>query len=199
MPHSSGSGARSGAAELVTSTSDRRCGRFTAAVASAAILLSGVGCATPSPTVAPAARTAQSVQIPSIGLRTGALIDLGLTSTQELEVPGDAVTAGWFELSPDPGEVGPAVIAGHVDYDSVPGVFVRLREVRPGDEISVDRADGSTAVFTAYEVDRYPKSQFPTERCTATRDRRNCGSSPAVGASTSRPGTTATTWSSTPG
>jgi sortase (surface protein transpeptidase) len=105
-----------------------------------------------------------SVQVSSIGVRTGELIDLGLTAERELEVPDDAVTAGWFELSPTPGEVGPAVIAGHVDYAGMPGVFGRLPEVQPGDEISVARVDGTTAVFTVYEVQRYPKSEFPTQR-----------------------------------
>ncbi|HZA18098.1 MAG TPA: sortase, partial [Pseudonocardiaceae bacterium] len=93
-----------------------------------------------------------SVQVPSIGVQTGELIHLGLTAERELEVPDDAVTAGWFELSPTPGEVGPAVIAAHVDYAGVPGIFVRLRDVQPDDEIAVARADGTTAVFTVYQV-----------------------------------------------
>lgn len=104
-----------------------------------------------------------SVEIPAIGVSTGELIALGLTLDRALEVPGDAVTAGWFNLSPTPGEIGPSVIAGHVDYASVPGVFVRLREMRSGDTITVHRADRSSAVFTTYQVDRYPKSAFPTE------------------------------------
>ncbi|MCA1675657.1 MAG: class F sortase [Actinobacteria bacterium] len=147
----------------------------------AAVLLSLLGCGSESPpdaaTVPPAAAAPVpidadvlpasrplSVQVPSIEVRTGELIDLGLTAERELEVPDDAVTAGWFELSPTPGEVGPAVITGHVDYAGMPGVFGRLPEVQPGDEISVARVDGTTAVFTVYEVQRYPKSEFPTQR-----------------------------------
>ncbi len=155
--------------------------------AAIAVLLSLPGCGSESPpdvTAGPPAAAALvpidadtlpasqplSVQVPSIGVRTGELIDLGLTAERELEVPDDAVTAGWFELSPTPGEVGPAVIAGHVDYAGVPGVFGRLRDVQPGDEISVARADGTTAVFTVYEVQRHPKSEFPTERVYGNTD-----------------------------
>ncbi|MGH3909580.1 MAG: sortase domain-containing protein, partial [Pseudonocardiaceae bacterium] len=69
-----------------------------------------------------------------------------------------------FSLSPTPGEIGPSVIAGHVNYASVPGVFTRLHEMHPGDTITVDRADGTNAVFTTYDVDRYPKAAFPTDR-----------------------------------
>ncbi|MHA6792035.1 class F sortase [Pseudonocardia bannensis] len=127
----------------------------------------------PSPTLAaaperplpalPKARPV-AVSVRSIGMRTDRLIDLGLTRTGEMEVPEDAVTAGWFELGPTPGEVGPAVIAAHVDYAGVPGLFTRLHDVRPGDDISVTRADGRTATFTAYRVDRFAKSRFPTQQ-----------------------------------
>jgi sortase (surface protein transpeptidase) len=105
-----------------------------------------------------------TLRIPAIGVSTGRLVDLGLDAQRALEVPDDAITAGWFTLSPTPGEVGPSVIAGHVNYASVPGVFARLHDMRPGEAIEVDRADGTSAVFTAYQVERYPKSAFPTER-----------------------------------
>jgi hypothetical protein len=36
--------------------------------------------------------------------------------------------------------------------------------VQQGDEITVARADRTTAVFTVYQVQRHPKSEFPTQR-----------------------------------
>jgi sortase (surface protein transpeptidase) len=105
-----------------------------------------------------------SLEVPSIGVRTGKLMDLGLNPDDSLEVPPDAVTAGWFTQAPTPGEAGPSVIAGHVDYHRVPGVFVRLRELKAGAEAIVHRTDGTTAVFTIYRVDHYPKSSFPTDK-----------------------------------
>lgn len=102
--------------------------------------------------------------VPAIGVHSGPLLDLGIDPAGALEVPPDAATAGWFTLAPTPGSPGPAVIAGHVDYAGVPGVFKRLDELNEGDEVSVARADGSTAVFAVYLVERYAKEQFPTER-----------------------------------
>jgi sortase family protein len=102
--------------------------------------------------------------VPAIAVHTGPLLELGIDAGGSLEVPPDAATAGWFTLAPTPGSPGPAVIAGHVDYAGVPGVFQRLGELKEGDEVTVDRADGSTAVFEAYLVERYSKAQFPTER-----------------------------------
>jgi hypothetical protein len=109
----------------------------------------------------PAAKPA-SLTIPAIGVRAESITDLGLTDRGELEVPGDATTVGWFTGAPSPGEVGPAVLAAHVDYKHVPGAFSKLKELRPGEQASVGRADGRTAVFTVYRVDRYAKAEFPT-------------------------------------
>jgi len=104
------------------------------------------------------------LDIPAIGVST-ALTAVGLNADGTVEVPplrGDA-PAGWYRFLPTPGEVGPAVILGHVDTArDGPAVFYRLQEVRPGDAVSVHRADGSTAVFTVRQVTAYPKSAFPT-------------------------------------
>ncbi|TNC22358.1 class F sortase [Amycolatopsis alkalitolerans] len=104
-----------------------------------------------------------TLEIPAIGVHTGQIIDLGLTSAGELEVPKDARTTGWYTGSPAPGDVGPAVLAAHVDYNHVPGTFYRLKDLRAGDQAIVRRADGSSVVFTVYRVAHYPKSAFPTD------------------------------------
>ncbi|NIH78880.1 class F sortase [Amycolatopsis viridis] len=103
------------------------------------------------------------LEVPAIGVSTGPIVDLGLAGDGALEVPEDAVTTGWFTGSPSPGETGPAVLAAHVDYNHVPGTFNRLKDTKPGDQAIVHRADGTTAVFTVYRVERYPKSAFPTD------------------------------------
>jgi len=90
-------------------------------------------------------------------------MDLGLEDDGSLEVPPEGFPAGWFTEAPTPGELGPAIIAGHVDWGGDPGVFYDLRQLVPGDEVTVSRQDGSTAVFRVTRVDRYPKDDFPTE------------------------------------
>ncbi|SFI88542.1 class F sortase [Amycolatopsis sacchari] len=118
----------------------------------------------PPPAGKPAAPARPAtLEVPAIGVRTGRIIDLGLTASGELEVPQDALTTGWFTGSPAPGDVGPAVLAAHVDYNHVRGTFYRLKDLRPGDQALVHREDGSTAVFTVYRVAHYPKSAFPTD------------------------------------
>jgi hypothetical protein len=103
------------------------------------------------------------IRISAIGVDS-ALIGLGLQADGTLQVPADGSVAGWFTGAPTPGEHGPAVIAAHVDWNHAPGVFFRLRDLDRGDEVAVDRADGSTARFVVLAVERYPKGAFPTER-----------------------------------
>ena len=95
------------------------------------------------------------------------MIRLGLDDQGALEVPpGDPGSpAGWYEHSPTPGELGPAVFLGHVNaVGGGPGIFAGLRQVRPGDRIEVTRGDGSTVVFTVWTAEQYAKDAFPTQK-----------------------------------
>lgn len=113
---------------------------------------------------APAARssaTPVSVSIPAIGVQSD-LEDLHRGSAGELDPPVDWDSAGWFSDGIVPGEVGPAVIAGHVDSPTSAAVFFRLDELVAGDEIHVAMSDGTTRTFTVDRSERAAKSAFPT-------------------------------------
>lgn len=107
----------------------------------------------------------ERLRVPRIDVDTR-LMDLGLTAKRELEVPplSRAGTAGWYDRSPVPGEVGPSILAGHVDSSTGPAVFFRLHELRMGDTVVVDRSDGRTATFVVDRVEQVAKSAFPTRR-----------------------------------
>lgn len=116
----------------------------------------------PSPTSAATRSVPTAVEIPRIGVRS-TLIRLGLDG-DEMQVPSgaDYHRAGWFTGSPTPGEIGPAVIAGHVDGFGRRSVFYDLGKLRSGDAVTVTRADGSTVRFVVYRAERYAKDAFPT-------------------------------------
>ena len=101
------------------------------------------------------------LRIASIGVDS-ALMNLGLRTDGSMEVPPGGFPAGWYTGGPTPGELGPAVIAGHVDMFG-PGVFYKLHDVLPGDRVTVTRADGSKPVFRVTRVAQFPKDQFPTK------------------------------------
>ncbi len=80
-----------------------------------------------------------------------------------LSVPNDANEVGVYAAGPTPGQLGPAVLAAHVDTASgTKGIFYRLGAVEPGDHVRIARADATTATFTVDKVRAYPKSKFPT-------------------------------------
>jgi Sortase domain len=103
------------------------------------------------------------IEIPAIGV-SAPLVRLGLEADGSMQVPDGAVfdRPGWFTEGPEPGQLGPAVIAGHVDSRTGPSVFYRLRDLRPGDRVLVRRADGRTLRFEVESSRQYPKADLPT-------------------------------------
>jgi hypothetical protein len=102
-----------------------------------------------------------SLIIPVIGVKT-ALVRLGLAAGGALQVPSSTAVAGWYTGSSRPGAIGSAVIAGHIDSKTGPGVFFRLPELRVGDRIYIRRADGTTVEFRVTALGTYQKDYFPT-------------------------------------
>jgi hypothetical protein len=106
-----------------------------------------------------------SVAIPEIGVRSP-LLRLGLNPDGSIQVPDvstSADEAAWYKNSVTPGQIGTAVIEGHVDSRVGPAVFFRLGALHPGDHIDVTLADGMTGVFRVTGVREYTKNDFPTE------------------------------------
>jgi hypothetical protein len=104
-----------------------------------------------------------TLKIPAIGLSVS-VGTLGLNADGTVQVPTNTVHPGWFRLGPAPGQVGSAVILGHVDSYLGPGVFFQLRTLAAGDLVDVDLADGVTTQFTVDSVAIYSKPQFPAQR-----------------------------------
>jgi LPXTG-site transpeptidase (sortase) family protein len=123
--------------------------------------------AAPATTAATQGGLAHSIptwlQVPSIDAKSS-LMRLGLNPDNTIEVPPvtQPLLAGWYENSPTPGQVGPAVILGHIDGSHEEGIFWRLHEVKVGDKVLVGRQDGSTVTFVVTKVQQVSKDQFPT-------------------------------------
>jgi LPXTG-site transpeptidase (sortase) family protein len=103
-----------------------------------------------------------TIDIPRIGAESS-LVELGLKPDKTLEVPpvSQPMQAGWYAKGPTPGEVGPAVIAGHVDGGGQKGIFYRLHDLERGDVIAVQREDGGVARFAVDRVVQVSKKDFP--------------------------------------
>ncbi|MFE7505556.1 class F sortase [Promicromonospora sp. NPDC057488] len=101
------------------------------------------------------------ISIPSIDVDAG-FEHLGIGSDGRLDAPVDYDLAGWYADGVEPGDVGPAIVAGHVDSRTAPAVFVRLAELDPGAEVVVEMSDGDLLTFETTRSTQSAKSAFPT-------------------------------------
>ncbi|GAA3834557.1 MULTISPECIES: class F sortase [Amycolatopsis] len=161
-----------------------RGGRVLAAAPAVLLALVLTGCGSePQPTQAAAPTTSvpvtkpydklrpTQVRIPKIGAESS-LISVAVNKDGEIAVPSvdKPMQAAWYRLSPVPGDVGPAIILGHVDGNHQPGIFYKLKDVRPGDEIFVDRSDGRQLRFVVDHTTQVPKDQFPQDAVYGNTD-----------------------------
>jgi sortase (surface protein transpeptidase) len=131
--------------------------------------------ATPSPSASasspgtPATPVARALPthlaIPAIGV-SQKLLTLGLRPDRTVEVPApsDAAYPGWYRLGPTPGQVGSAVILGHVDSLQGPAVFYQLRYLEQGSRVDVRLRNGAVAHFEVQRVATYPNDEFPARQ-----------------------------------
>lgn len=159
--------------------------RVGAVVAALALVLAG--CATAEPQAAPPAKPVPSsvpvsvpfkglrptsVKIPKIGAESS-LLAVAVKTDGSISVPSvhTPMQAAWYKLSPVPGDVGPAIVLGHVDGDKKPGIFYKLKDLVPGDEVDVDRSDGRKLKFVVDRVTQVPKDTFPREAVYGNSDK----------------------------
>jgi sortase (surface protein transpeptidase) len=104
------------------------------------------------------------LDIPSISAHS-TLVPLGLNLDHTVQVPpvSTPMQAGWYEFGPTPGEIGPAVILGHVDGDKQPGIFYHLRDVPISARIDVTRADGRIVTYFVRHIEQIAKDEFPRD------------------------------------
>jgi hypothetical protein len=123
------------------------------------------------------------LHIPSLGIDSiGAWTPLGIQGQNgipvtppgkagEIEVPPvtEPLKLGWYCPrglpdcgAPAPGQVGPAVVLGHVNGNGKPGIFAKLARITKGAEIVIDRNDRSRVTFAVTKVETPRKADFPT-------------------------------------
>lgn len=104
-----------------------------------------------------------SMSIPAIGA-SSSLVPLGQNPDGSHEVPpvSEPKQAGWYEPMSEPGEPGPSIVLGHIDGHGQKGVFYRLRELTPGDEVRITDRSGEVLTFVVSRVASYCKKLSDT-------------------------------------
>ncbi|TNC20057.1 class F sortase [Amycolatopsis alkalitolerans] len=112
------------------------------------------------------------VRIPKIDAESS-LISVAVNKDGQIAVPpvSEPMQAAWYRLSPVPGDIGPAVILGHVDGNHKPGIFYRLKDLNPGDQIQVTRSDGKELTFVVDHKVQVLKDRFPADAVYGNTDK----------------------------
>ncbi len=93
------------------------------------------------------------------------VIPVGVTPTGQLGTPSNFVQAGWYKGGVLPGQIGSAVIDGHVDNGAkIPGPFKNLKNVKIGDTIEVSTVASGTLRFRVIRTDVYKTQDFPSQQ-----------------------------------
>jgi LPXTG-site transpeptidase (sortase) family protein len=98
--------------------------------------------------------------IPRLGV-DAPVISVGLTPQMAMDVPQRADQVGWYEYSTRPGMKGNSVLAGHLDWNGVSGVFRRLGEMRTGDKATIRGANGEERVYTVEWTNEWQFASAP--------------------------------------
>jgi LPXTG-site transpeptidase (sortase) family protein len=110
----------------------------------------------------------EKILIPSIGVDAD-IEDVGIARSGNMGVPEKYQNVGWYRYGPVPGEVGNAVIAGHLDRgkDSKPAVFYNLGKLRVGDYVYIV-SEGKKLQFKVREIGLVDYYNPPLERIFGT-------------------------------
>lgn len=113
----------------------------------------------------------ERLQIPS--LNVNALVQqTGLTKSGAMGVPTNFTDVAWYKYGPVPGQLGSAVIDGHVDNGlSLAGVFKHLGDIQKGADLYIVTKKGQTLHFVVTDIETYPYKSAPTAQIFTAADR----------------------------
>jgi LPXTG-site transpeptidase (sortase) family protein len=86
------------------------------------------------------------------------VLSMGVKANNEIQTPNNIYDTGWYQGSAHPGESGAVLIDGHVHGPTIPGVFYGLKNLKPGDKVSVERGDGKKFSYHVVKTQTYDKN-----------------------------------------
>jgi sortase (surface protein transpeptidase) len=110
-----------------------------------------------------------ALSIPSLGINEVPITPLTINEGT-LEVPDQAYQAGWYKDSPAPGELGPAIVVGHYDWEDGPALFINLHAIQIGQFIHIIRDDQTEVKFVVSDVKQYDRKYIPAEQTYGNSD-----------------------------
>lgn len=110
------------------------------------------------------------ITIESIGVQ-GRVRRMGLTKDGAVQTPSSIYDAGWYESSAKPGEPnGATLIDGHVYGPTKPAIFSKLRDIKMGDVIDIERGDGLHVKYEVVASDIYDRRDTDMSKALRSYD-----------------------------
>ncbi len=110
-----------------------------------------------------ASLTPLSLLIPELGI-DASVEHVGVNARGTMAVPSSYGTVAWYKEGTKPGDIGNAVIAGHLDNSlGLSGIFESLNRLTIGDTLSVAGENGERLTFVVKEIAVYKASEAPAQ------------------------------------
>jgi sortase (surface protein transpeptidase) len=115
-----------------------------------------------SPTLTATSSLPSRLIIPSLGIDS--LIQyVGENAKGNMRAPDNFTDVAWYEYGTVPGNVGSAVIDGHVDNGlGLDGIFKHLRNITVGADVYIKTAGAAILHFKVSDIEVYPYQSVPT-------------------------------------
>jgi len=92
------------------------------------------------------------VTIAKLGIKKVRVQQVGVTSSNQLDMPKNINDAGWYGKSSTPGSGrGAVLIDAHAAGLTKNGVFIKLKTLERGDQIGIERGDGQAFTYVVVE------------------------------------------------
>src|SRR3989344_6970324 len=120
--------------------------------------------------VASSSSTPSRISIPSLDI-DAKVQKVGVKADGNMATPSNFSDVAWYKHGTVPGQLGSAVISGHVDNGlALAGVFKHLPEIQIGDDVFIEQQDGSKLHFVVEAIESYPYKDAPVEKIFAQND-----------------------------
>lgn len=87
--------------------------------------------------------------------------NVGLTNGGNMAAPTNGTDVAWYKAGTSPGELGNAVMAGHLDDGGKPAIFWNLNKLQTGDLVEVIDANMHTSRFKVTNTQRFDINSAP--------------------------------------
>lgn len=104
------------------------------------------------------------LSIPSLNIKAS-IQPVGENIKEEMNIPNQYYDTAWFSRGPRPGQIGSAVITGHVDtIQDMFGIFYNLNKLKTDEYVYIEDEQGEKYRFKVISSQRYAAVNAPLDK-----------------------------------